>query len=109
MLHEVSEGYYTSCKKSILDYVLMDDEERYRLGIMQPFNTIDPWGQSKSRKIIMFLPLPREEIQAKLVAYTHVSSEILNKWETDIEKKYSLLTLPGKGDKEVYLDEFSRK
>jgi hypothetical protein len=53
--------------------------------------------------------LPKEEIQAKLVAYTQVSSDILNCWESDIEKKYSLLNLPKKGEKEVYLDEFSRK
>jgi hypothetical protein len=61
MLHEVSEGYYQSSKKAILDYVLMDEEEKFRLGIIHAFDTVVTWGKSKCYKIT--LPsLPKEEI-----------------------------------------------
>jgi len=34
MLTEITADYYTSCKKSILDYVLQDEKERLRIGIV---------------------------------------------------------------------------
>ena len=35
MLHEINKDYYESVRKAILDYVLKDEDERMRLGIMQ--------------------------------------------------------------------------
>jgi len=35
MLNEINNDYYKSMKKSILDYVLLDEEEKYRIGIME--------------------------------------------------------------------------
>ena len=35
MLNEINKDYYDSVRKSILDYVLKDEEERKRIGIMQ--------------------------------------------------------------------------
>jgi dynein heavy chain len=34
MLNEVNELYFDSIRKSIIDYILMEDEEKRRLGIM---------------------------------------------------------------------------
>lgn len=34
MLVEISTDYYNAVRKSILDYALIIEEERYRLGIM---------------------------------------------------------------------------
>ena len=34
MLNEINEEYYDSVRKAILDYVLKDDTEKYRIGIM---------------------------------------------------------------------------
>ena len=37
MLNEVSMYYYNSMRKAILDYVLKEEEEKTRLGLMQVF------------------------------------------------------------------------
>jgi iron only hydrogenase large subunit-like protein len=34
MLNEINEEYYDSVRKAILDYVLKDDNEKLRIGIM---------------------------------------------------------------------------
>lgn len=38
MLNEINRDYYESVRKSILDYVLKDDDERKRIGLMTTFN-----------------------------------------------------------------------
>ncbi len=38
MLNEVNENYYDSIRKSILDYVLKDKEERRRIGIVETYD-----------------------------------------------------------------------
>lgn len=35
MLNEINKDYYDSGRKSILDYVLKEEDEKQRLGIMQ--------------------------------------------------------------------------
>lgn len=44
MLVEISEDYYRAMCKAILDYVLINEEERYRLGIMNTFFPIVIYG-----------------------------------------------------------------
>lgn len=40
MLNEINKDYYDSVRKAILDYVLKDDAERYRIGLMQTFEEV---------------------------------------------------------------------
>ena len=45
MLNEVNKYYYDSIRKSILDYVLKDEEEKYRIGIMEVFKCVKDYGE----------------------------------------------------------------
>ena len=40
MLNEVNQDYYDSVRKSILDYVLKDQDERMRIGIMETYDQV---------------------------------------------------------------------
>lgn len=44
MLQEINKNYYWSIKKTILDYVLLEDSEKVRLGIAITFDTVSTWG-----------------------------------------------------------------
>ena len=44
MLNEINKDYYDSVRKSILDYVLNDESERYRIGIMSTFEEVLDYG-----------------------------------------------------------------
>jgi dynein heavy chain len=46
MLNEINRDYYESVRKSILDYVLKDDDERKRIGIMSTFNEVKDYGDN---------------------------------------------------------------
>lgn len=45
MLNEVNKYYYDSIRKSILDYVLKDEEEKLRIGIMEVFKGVKDYGE----------------------------------------------------------------
>ena len=51
MLREVSLLYTNSMRKAILDYILIEDEERMRLGIMTTFDPIPLYGEQESKKV----------------------------------------------------------
>lgn len=40
MLNEINRDYYDSVRKSILDYVLKDEDERKRIGLMATFDQV---------------------------------------------------------------------
>jgi len=44
MLNEINRDYFNSVRKSILDYILMDESEMKRLGIQQVINKPITWG-----------------------------------------------------------------
>lgn len=44
MLNEINKDYFDSVKKSILDYILKDENEMRRLGIQQVLNRPIDWG-----------------------------------------------------------------
>lgn len=46
MLNEINKDYYDSVRKSILDYVLKDEEERMRIGIMETFEEVIDYGKN---------------------------------------------------------------
>lgn len=54
-LEEVVSDYYLAMKKSITDYVLLDENEKKRLGIKVGFKPVTYWGESRSnREIVPF-------------------------------------------------------
>lgn len=46
MLNEINKDYYDSVRKAILDYVLKDDEEKYRIGIMEVWEKKPDYGEN---------------------------------------------------------------
>ena len=44
MLNEINKDYFDSVRKSILDYILKNEQEMKRLGIQQVLNQPIPWG-----------------------------------------------------------------
>lgn len=51
MLNEINKDYFDSVRKSILDYILKDDNEMKRLGIQQVLNQPITWGDDFYRGI----------------------------------------------------------
>lgn len=52
MLNEVNQDYYDSVRKSILDYVLKDPEERLRIGITETYESVGEYGEYAVKKIM---------------------------------------------------------
>ncbi len=46
MLNEINKDYYDSVRKSILDYVLKDETEMARIGIMEIYDPIIDYGDN---------------------------------------------------------------
>lgn len=46
MLNEINKDYYDSVRKAILDYVLKDDAEMLRIGIMEIYDGIVDYGDN---------------------------------------------------------------
>lgn len=44
MLNEINKDYYDSVRKSILDYVLKDNTEMFRVGIMETYHSVVDYG-----------------------------------------------------------------
>lgn len=46
MLNEINKDYYDSVRKAILDYVLKDETEMLRIGIMEIYDGIVDYGDN---------------------------------------------------------------
>lgn len=46
MVNEFNRDYFLSMKKSILDYVLKDEEERLRVGIVEIIDELGEYGSA---------------------------------------------------------------
>jgi dynein heavy chain len=51
MLSEINRYYYESVKKCIVDYVLKDEEERLRIGIIEIIEELPDYGTAKYKGI----------------------------------------------------------
>ena len=72
LLYEMNEGYYGAVKKSILDYILKDENERRRVGIFHvPEPPVD-WGDNVYRGI-----QPAEEWKQNVLMARMLMSENL--------------------------------
>lgn len=100
MLSEVGDYYYNSIRKSILDYVLKNDEDKMRLGIMEVFDEVKFYGENVFNGIepdpnwknaVIF---SREEMYDKLVKYNQASLQIIeSKCDNGPIKKFNSLGL----------------
>lgn len=106
--------YYRAMKKSITDYVLLDENERKRLAIKMSFKPVTYWGSVKNTEEVVPYEQREENIRNRdfltsdLVLCSSVTWSILHSWEIDFKDRCSLLNLPKKGEKRVTISEFIR-
>lgn len=110
MLNEINRDYYESVKKSILDYVLKDEDERKRIGIMSTFDEVVDYGERAYRGVEAddewkeHVEMARNEISQNLVLCSSATLEIMELWKK-YEKMY-FLVLPSKKDQIMTINNF---
>ena len=112
MLYEMNETYYESVKKSILDYILKDDNEKKRLGIQQVINASLDWGSNYYKGIE-----PEEEWKQNVMMARMLMSEnlcicsqatlnLMKLWEN--YENLLFLQLPKPRDEQIRLAVFKK-
>jgi len=107
MLNEINKDYFDSVKKSILDYILKDDNEMRRLGIQQVLNRPIDWGDDFYKGIE-----PNEEwkhnvmmarmlMSENLSICSHATLQLMKLWQ-DYES-HLFVALPQPREKAVIL------
>lgn len=110
MLNEINKDYFDSVKKSILDYILKDDNEMRRLGIQQVLDRPIDWGDDYYKGIE-----PNEEwkhnvmmarmlMSENLCICSHATLQLMQLWQ-DFENNL-FISLPQPRDKAVILAQF---
>ena len=111
MLTEITADYYTSCKKSILDYVLQDEKERLRIGIVQilkppvDYGTVHFVGILPDESWTEYINNGREKTAENLCICNDATLACMSIWaehENDL-----FIKLPEKGDDLVDLQKFT--
>lgn len=86
LLSEINHDYKIAVKKSILDYILLDDSEKLRVGILQRFDAPIDYGQSRPRGVVATqgwvdrVEVSRRELKKNLVNYNHATLSIIAVW-----------------------------
>lgn len=110
MLNEINKDYFDSVKKSILDYILKDENEMRRLGIQQVLNRPIDWGDDFYKGIE-----PNEEwkhnvmmarmlMSENLCICSHATLQLMRLWQ-DFENNL-FVSLPQPREKPVVLAQF---
>ncbi|KRX11121.1 P-loop containing nucleoside triphosphate hydrolase [Pseudocohnilembus persalinus] len=96
MFTEVAEDYYNAIRKSILDYVLKNEEEKLRLGIMEVFNPVPVYGErvyngiesdpSWHDSVVMAIV----QMYDKLVICNSATQDIQENWYSEDQVKMQL-------------------
>ena len=113
MLNEINKDYFDSVKKSILDYILKDDNEMRRLGIQQVLNRPIDWGDDFYKGIE-----PNEEwkhnvmmarmlMSENLSICSHATLQLMRLWQ-DFENEL-FVSLPPPREKPVSLENFNER
>ena len=113
MLNEINKDYFDSVKKSILDYILKDDNEMRRLGIQQVLNRPIDWGDDYYKGIE-----PNEEwkhnvmmarmlMSENLSICSHATLQLMRLWQ-DFENEL-FVSLPQPREKPVSLENFNER
>ncbi len=83
MLNEINRDYYDSVRKAILDYVLKDDTERLRVGIMDIFDSVMDYGENLYQGLEPddewkeHVNMARDEISHNLVINSNATLEVI--------------------------------
>jgi hypothetical protein len=99
-LFEVSDRYYASVKKSILDYVLADPREQRRLGLVFIKGPVTHWGTGAYEGVSAlpeeraFNAHSRDMLEMNLVCCSPATGQILREWEEGFTKTIDILALP---------------
>lgn len=110
LLSEINNDYKISIKKSILDYILLDDSEKLRVGILQRFDEPIEYGEAKPRGIIAGqswvdkVEIARDDLKKSLVNYNHVTLSIISVWKET--SKNLIFDLPKPGDPKLTFNSF---
>jgi dynein heavy chain len=86
MLSEINKNYYESVKKSIVDYVLKDEDERLRIGIIEVIDELDEFGTAiyggiePSDEWKDHVNESREKIASTLVVNSKATLSIMRSW-----------------------------
>lgn len=86
MLGEINNDYYVSVKKSIVDYVLRDEEERMRIGIIEIIDELAVYGSAIYTGIEpdddwkSAVNDSREKISQNLVINSKATLSIMRSW-----------------------------
>lgn len=114
MLNEINKDYFDSVRKSIMDYILKDENEMRRLGIQQVLNQPITWGDDYYKGIE-----PNEEwkhnvmmarmlMSENLCICSQATLELMRIWrEKDYYQTY-LVSLPTREEKPVPLAQFTQ-
>lgn len=92
MVNEINKDYYDSIRKSVLDYVLKDEEEKFRLGIMETFDGVLDYGDDFYKGLEPdeswkeHVNFAREEINQNLVICNKATLKLMRLW-----KKYETM------------------
>lgn len=87
MLNEINRDYYDSVRKSILDYVLKDEDERKRIGLMATFDQVQDYGENIYKGLEAddawkeHVELARNEISQNLVVCSRATLELMELWK----------------------------
>jgi dynein heavy chain len=86
MLNEVNQDYYDSVRKSILDYVLKDPEEKRRIGITETYDAVKDYGAPATKAIMAdnqwksITAASREFIKNNLVICNKATLKMMSIW-----------------------------
>jgi len=109
-LNEINEDYYVAVKKSIMDYILREDSEKLRIGIMQRFDPPVEYGEAAYQGIMIDqqwvenISAAREKINDNLVSYCQATLSIIKIWAPIAED--SMFDLPEEYADQQNLDIF---
>ncbi|CAD8159976.1 unnamed protein product [Paramecium pentaurelia] len=113
MMNEITHDYNLSMKKAILDYVLKDDEERLRVGIVEIIDEIPEYGSAVYKGIE-----PSEEWKKKvneardamvqnLVINSQTTLQLLKSWYAKYSKM-NFLVLSSAKDQPMNINYFTK-
>lgn len=110
MLNEINKDYYDSGRKAILDYVLKEEDEKHRLGIMQILEEPLDYGENiyaglePDEQWKETVGVAKNEVSDKLVIWSEATLQFKELWAEYEERLF--VSLPGKEDKPLYIDDF---
>jgi dynein heavy chain len=97
MLTEINYDFILAGKKAIFDYVLKDEGERLRIGVMQSFSPAEDYGCSRYKGIIAtpewiaHVAEARRDIEDKLMINDEGTLNIMKEWRTYENSRFSVL------------------